>query len=85
MKNTNKYFKEFLNAKEGVFNGFKLDPEFHASYSKENVIYIARADDNAEVSTPFGVYEAHEDGVRCYFLNDHPTKRVMFNRSVYFL
>lgn len=85
MKNTNKYFKEFLNAKGGTFNGFKLDPEFHASYSKENAIYTTRSDDIAEVHTPFGVYDVNADGIWCYFLNDHPTKKVVFNKSVYFI
>lgn len=85
MKNTNKYFEEFLSAKEGTFNGFRLDPEFHENYSKENAIYTARADDCADVHTPFGTFHAAEDGMICYFLNDHPTKKVLFNRSAYFL
>ena len=85
MKTTNKYFEEFLNAKGGTFNGFKLDPEFHTIYKKENAFFTTRSNDVAEVYTPFGIFDVNADGIWCYFFNDFPTKKVYFNRSVYFI
>lgn len=78
-------FAEFMNAKEGDFDGFRFVKVFHEHFNKDNAIYSDYADDSAAVETPFGNFNAGEDGIKAYFFSEQPTKRVLFNRSTYFI
>lgn len=80
-----KNFDKFLKAQKGAFNGFEFPELFHQKYDKTNAVYVAQSDDCAEVETPFGKFHTGADDVTCYFLSKNPTKKVMFNRSVYFI
>lgn len=81
----NEAFENFKNAEEGRFNGFEMSEIFHHHYDKSKAIYIGESDDCSDVETPFGKFHTGADGVMAYFFNEHPTKRVDFNRSVYFI
>lgn len=80
-----KNFDKFLKAKNGAFDGFEFPELFHQKYDKTKAVYVAQSDDCAEVKTPFGKFHIGADDVTCYFLSKKPTKKVMFNRSVYFI
>ncbi len=81
----NEAFEKFKNAEEGYFNGFEMAGIFHRHYDKSKAVYSGEADDCATVETPFGTFHTGADGVIAYFFSEHPTKRVDFNRSVYFI
>lgn len=77
-------FEDFLHAKSGEFNGFDFVDLFHEIISKNQAIFTAIADEEADVLTPFGVFHAGSDGITCYFFSEKPTKTVRFNRSIYY-
>lgn len=79
-----KAFEAFLNATEGDFNGFEFAQKFHEHFNKLDAIFTAEANDSAIILTPFGEFKADEDGQTAYFFSEKPTKRVLFNRSIYF-
>ena len=78
-------FAEFMNAKEGYWSGFDFAGIFHEHFKKTDAIYVCEADDAATAKTPFGDFSTSADGVTAYFFSEKPTKRVEFNRSVYFI
>lgn len=78
-------FNDFMAADSGVFDGFAFVDLFHHVFKKTDAIYTAVADDCADVVGPNGkTYHTGADGVTVYFMTENPTKRVDFNRSVYF-
>lgn len=79
-----KAFEAFLNATEGIFDGFEFVEEFHKHFNKLDAIFITEANDSAIILTPFGEFKAVEDGQIAYFFSEKPTKEVLFNRSIYF-
>lgn len=78
-------FEKFNSEGKGCFNGFEMAGIFHHHYDKSKAIYVGVSDDCADVETPFGTFHTGADGVWAYFFSEHPTKRVDFNRSVYFI
>ena len=80
-----KAFDEFLNADSGIFDGFEFPTLFHDNFSYHDAIDIQFADENGDVKTYNGIYGGIRAGKKVYFLSEKPTKRVDFNRSVYFI
>lgn len=80
-----KAFENFENATSGSFNGFDFVELFHQKWNKINAVHVCVADDTATAITPFGTFKVAEDGMTCYFMTTLPTKKVVFNRSVYFV
>lgn len=78
------YYKDFIESNSGIFNGFDFINLFHRDYKKENAIAILTADDAANVDFNGKKYHVGIDGATVYFMMGKPTKRVDFNRSVYF-
>lgn len=78
------YYKDFIESNSGIFNGFDFINLFHRDYKKENAIAILTADDAANVVFNGKKYHVGIDGATVYFMMGKPTKRVDFNRSVYF-
>lgn len=74
-------YKAFLEAEEGIFDGFGMASVFHKNVDKNKAFFISEADD---VATCEGV-NVGADGVTCYFyaLPSQIKKQVRFNRSVY--
>lgn len=79
-----KHYKDFKESNSGIFNGFDFVNLFHRDYKKENAIAILESDDVASVVFNGKKYNVGMDGITVYFMNEKPTKRVDFNRSVYF-
>ena len=77
-------FNDFKESNSGIFNGFDFVNLFHRDFKKENAIEVLTADDAANVVFNGKKYHVGIDDATVYFMNDKPTKRVDFNRSVYF-
>lgn len=78
------YYSDFIESNGGIFNGFDFVNLFHRDFRKENAIAILTADDAANVVFNGIKYHVGIDGAIVYMMTDKPTKRVDFNRSVYF-
>ena len=78
------HYKDFQESNGGIFNGFDFVNLFHRDFRKENAIAILTADDAASVVYNGKKYHVGIDGATVYFMSEKPTKRVDFNRSVYF-
>lgn len=78
------HYKDFQESNSGIFNGFDFVNLFHRDFRKENAIAILTADDSANVIFNGKKYHVGIDDATVYFMNKKPTKRVDFNRSVYF-
>lgn len=79
-----KHYSDFIESNSGIFNGFDFIHLFHRDYKKENAIAILTADDAANVVFNGKKYHVGIDGATVYMMTKKPTKRVDFNRSVYF-
>lgn len=77
-------YSDFIESNSGIFNGFDFVHLFHRDFRKENAIAILTDDDSANVDFNGKKYHVGIDGATVYFMADKPTKRVDFNRSVYF-
>lgn len=78
------HYRDFKESNSGIFNGFDFVNLFHHDYRKENAIAILTADDAANVVFNGIKYHVGIDGATVYMMTEKPTKRVDFNRSVYF-
>lgn len=78
------HYKAFKESNSGIFSGFDFVNLFHRDFRKENAIAILTADDAANVDFNGKKYHVGIDGATVYFMAENPTKRVDFNRSVYF-
>lgn len=74
-------YRAFIEAEEGIFDGFKMANVFHKNVDKNGCILFEYADDVAMCE---GV-SVGADGIACYFFTEPEKvkKQVRFNRSVY--
>lgn len=78
------HYKDFKESNSGIFNGFDFVNLFHRDFRKENAIAVLTADDAANVVFNGIKYHVGIDGATVYMMTEKPTKKVDFNRSVYF-
>lgn len=77
-------FDAFAKADCGIYNGFDFVGIFHKVFRKSDAVAVLESDDCADVDFNGKKYHVGIDGVTVYFMSKNPTKRVDFNRSVYF-